>query len=124
MAQVLKDGGVLDIGAQEVPLRGRPRRRHCGRREALRSGRPSEMGTGREISIRDLAGMIAELIKFEGQFRWNIYRLDLKPRRAIDLSWAERAFGWKAKVAFEGGLRRTIDWHRNVGFESQALVAR
>jgi len=82
------------------------------------------MGTGREISIRDLAGMIAELIKFEGQFRWNIYRLDLKPRRAIDLSWAERAFGWKAKVAFEGGLRRTIDWHRNVGFESQALVAR
>ena len=74
---------------------------------------PVNLGTGREISIRDLAGLVAMLTGFEGAFRWNTDRPDGQPRRVLDISRAERAFHWRAKIDLEEGLRRTIDWYRD-----------
>ena len=79
--------------------------------EAFDGREPVNLGTGREISIRDLAHLIAELTGFNGTFVWNTSKPDGQPRRALDVSRAEGAFGWKAKVPFEEGLRATIDWY-------------
>jgi GDP-L-fucose synthase len=73
---------------------------------------PVNLGTGREISIRDLATMIAELTGFEGSFTWNTSKPDGQPRRALDVSRARDGFGWTAEVPFEEGLAATIAWYR------------
>jgi GDP-L-fucose synthase len=73
---------------------------------------PVNLGTGREISIRDLAELIAKLSGFTGTFAWNPDKPDGQPRRALDTSRAQIEFGWTAKVGFEEGLRNTIDWFR------------
>jgi GDP-L-fucose synthase len=73
---------------------------------------PVNLGTAREISIRDLATLIAELTGFRGAFAWNTTRPDGQPRRALDVSRARDAFGWTAKVPFEEGLATTIAWYR------------
>jgi GDP-L-fucose synthase len=75
-------------------------------------GEPVNLGTGREISIRDLATLIADLTGFHGTFAWNTRRPDGQPRRALDVSRARDAFGWTAKVPFEEGLATTIAWYR------------
>jgi GDP-L-fucose synthase len=72
---------------------------------------PVNLGTGREISIRDLAGLIAKLTGFEGRFGWNTTRPDGQPRRALDVSRARDEFGWTAKVTLEEGLQTTIAWY-------------
>src|SRR5438874_9185376 len=84
---------------------------------------PVNLGTGREISIRDLAGLVARLTGFEGAFRWNTDRPDGQPRRVLDVSRAERAFGWTAKVDLEEGLRRTIAWYRDTILGSETSIA-
>jgi GDP-L-fucose synthase len=76
---------------------------------------PVNLGTGREISIRDLAELIAKLTGFTGTFEWNTDKPDGQPRRALDTSRAQEKFGWTAKVGFEEGLRDTIDWFRRHG---------
>ena len=73
---------------------------------------PVNLGSGREISIRDLATMIAGLTGFRGRFRWNPGKPDGQPRRALDTSRAERLFGFRAKTSLEDGLRATIQWYR------------
>jgi GDP-L-fucose synthase len=73
---------------------------------------PVNLGTGREISIRDLATMIAGLTGFEGSFTWNTSKPDGQPRRALDVSRARDGFGWTAEVPFEEGLAATIAWYR------------
>ncbi|MDQ4108055.1 MAG: GDP-L-fucose synthase [Actinomycetota bacterium] len=80
--------------------------------ERYEGGEPVNLGTGREISIRDLATLIAELTGFRGTFAWNTTRPDGQPRRALDVSRARDAFGWTAKVPFEEGLATTIAWYR------------
>jgi len=92
--------------------------------ERYEGGDPVNLGIGREISIRDLAGLVARLTGFEGTFRWNTDRPDGQPRRVLDVSRAERAFGWSAKVDLEEGLRRTIEWYRDTVLGSQTSVAR
>ena len=72
---------------------------------------PVNLGTGNEISISELAQLIAKLTGFEGTFVWNEARPDGQPRRALDVSRAEREFGWRAKVPFQEGLRRTVAWY-------------
>jgi len=84
---------------------------------------PVNLGTGREISIRDLAGLVARLTGFEGTFRWNTDRPDGQPRRVLDVSRAERAFGWRAKVDLEEGLRRTIAWYRDTVLGTETSIA-
>ena len=80
--------------------------------ERYEGGEPVNLGTGREISIRDLATLIAELTGFQGSFAWNTTRPDGQPRRALDVSRARNEFGWTARVPFEEGLEATISWYR------------
>ena len=80
--------------------------------ERYEGSEPVNLGTGQEISIRDLADVIANLTGFDGSFVWDPSKPDGQPRRALDVSRAKKEFGWKAEVPFEEGLRRTIAWYR------------
>jgi GDP-L-fucose synthase len=75
---------------------------------------PVNLGTGAEISIRELAESIAELAGFEGEIRWQTDRPDGQPRRRLDVSRAAAEFGFHAATSLQDGLRRTIDWYESV----------
>jgi GDP-L-fucose synthase len=64
-----------------------------------------------EISIKDLVTLIARLTGYEGQLIWNSSKPNGQPRRRLNVERAEREFGFKARVNFEEGLRRTIEWY-------------
>jgi GDP-L-fucose synthase len=89
--------------------------------ERYEGGEPVNLGTGREISIRDLATLIAELTGFQGSFAWNTTRPDGQPRRALDVSRARDEFGWTARVPFEEGLEATISWYRESRMPSRTV---
>jgi len=72
---------------------------------------PVNLGTGFEISIKDLVELIAKLTNFKGEIIWDTSKPDGQPRRMLDVSKAEKEFGFKAKTSFEEGLRKTIDWY-------------
>ncbi len=72
---------------------------------------PFNLGSGREISIHDLAMLIARLTGYDGKIVWDTSRPNGQPRRALDVSRAEQYFGFKAHTPFEDGLKRTIDWY-------------
>ncbi len=72
---------------------------------------PVNLGAGREITIRELVGLIVELTGFRGDIVWDPSRPDGQPRRCLDISRAEKEFGFKAQVPFREGLRRTIEWY-------------
>ncbi|MCK8517522.1 GDP-L-fucose synthase family protein [Methanoculleus sp. 7T] len=74
---------------------------------------PVNLGAGFEITIRDLATLIADLTGFTGEIVWDTTKPDGQPRRCLDVSRAEREFGFRAKTGFEDGLRATIEWYRN-----------
>jgi GDP-L-fucose synthase len=71
---------------------------------------PVNLGSGREISIRDLANMVAQMTGFQGRLVWQTDRPNGQPRRALDVSRAKEFFGWQARMPFEEGMRRTIGW--------------
>src|SRR3989441_968011 len=75
---------------------------------------PINVGYGSEISIKDLALLIASLTGFGGSIIWDTTKPDGQPRRSLDVSKAERLFGFRAQVSFQDGLRRTIDWYKAV----------
>ncbi len=72
---------------------------------------PVNIGAGFEISIKDLANLIASLVGFEGKFIWDNSKPDGQPRRCLDTSRAEKYFGFKARTDLETGLKKTIDWY-------------
>jgi GDP-L-fucose synthase len=72
---------------------------------------PVNLGAGFEITIKDLVDLIARLMKYDGKIVWDATKPDGQPRRMLDVSRAEKRFGFKAKTSFENGLRRTIDWY-------------
>ena len=74
---------------------------------------PVNLGAGFEITLRDLATLIADLTGFTGEIVWDTAKPDGQPRRCLDVSRAEREFGFRAKSGFEDGLRTTIEWYRN-----------
>lgn len=74
---------------------------------------PVNLGAGFEISIRDLAEKIAALTGFSGELVWDTSQPDGQPRRCLDVSRAEREFGFRARIGFDEGLRETIDWYRS-----------
>jgi len=74
---------------------------------------PVNLGAGFEITVRDLATLIADLAGFEGEIAWDTAKPDGQPRRCLDVSRAEQEFGFRAKVDFREGLERTIAWYRN-----------
>ncbi len=71
---------------------------------------PVNVGAGREITIRDLVEMIAEITGFEGNVRWDATKPDGQPRRMLDTSRAREHFGFEAEIGLEEGLRRTVAW--------------
>ncbi|MDP2167669.1 MAG: GDP-L-fucose synthase [Thermodesulfovibrionales bacterium] len=74
---------------------------------------PVNLGAGFEISIKDLAALIARLTGFEGNIVWDASKPDGQPRRMLDTERAEKEFGFKAKTSFEEGLRKTIKWYKS-----------
>jgi GDP-L-fucose synthase len=74
---------------------------------------PINLGAGFEITIKALVELIVRLTGFKGAIEWDSSKPDGQPRRCLDTSKAERLIGFKARVGFEDGLRRTIDWYQS-----------
>jgi GDP-L-fucose synthase len=72
---------------------------------------PVNIGAGSEISIKDLVNRICALMSYRGDVVWDTTKPDGQPRRCLDVSRAEKLFGFKAKTPFDEGLRKTIDWY-------------
>jgi len=72
---------------------------------------PVNIGSGMEISIKDLAELIARLIGYEGKLVYDTGKPNGQPRRALDVSRAREYFGFTAKMSFEDGLKQTIDYY-------------
>ena len=73
---------------------------------------PVNLGTGYEISIRDLISLICELMEFDGKIVYETDKPNGQPRRCLDTERAKQAFGFMAEVDFKQGLKNTIDWYR------------
>jgi GDP-L-fucose synthase len=73
---------------------------------------PVNIGAGNEISIKDLVSIIARYTGFKGEIYWETSKPDGQPRRGLDVSRAEKEFGFKAEIPFEEGLKRTIEWYK------------
>lgn len=82
--------------------------------EHFNSSDPVNLGSGNEISIKELAHLIAKLTDFQGQLVWDTTKPNGQPRRALDTSLAEKYFGFRAQMPFDEGLRRTIAWFREM----------
>ncbi|GGN92120.1 MULTISPECIES: GDP-L-fucose synthase family protein [Haloarcula] len=79
--------------------------------ERYDSSDPVNLGSGTEISIRELVETIVEMTGFDGEVAWDTSKPDGQPRRRLDTSRAEERFGWEASTDFEEGLERTIEWY-------------
>jgi GDP-L-fucose synthase len=73
---------------------------------------PVNLGAGKEISIRDLAELTADVLGFEGQITWDTSMPNGQPRRSIDATRARELFGFEARTPLREGLERTIAWYR------------
>lgn len=79
---------------------------------------PINLGTGREITIAELANRIAQVCGFHGRIEWDRTRPDGQPRRRLDTTRAATLLNWRAKVGIDEGLQRTVDcWRRRERFE-------
>jgi GDP-L-fucose synthase len=76
---------------------------------------PVNIGSGHEITIRELAALLCKLTGFEGELIWDATQPDGQPRRRLDVSRAKREFGFLAQTSLVDGLRHTIEWYRNYG---------
>jgi GDP-L-fucose synthase len=72
---------------------------------------PVNLGSGMEITIKDLVALIQELTGYSGEIRWNRSKPDGQPKRCLDVSRAREEFGFEAKMPFREGLKRTIGWY-------------
>ena len=72
---------------------------------------PVNLGSGHEVTIKGLATKIADLTGFEGEIKWDSSKPDGQPRRCLDVSKAEKEFGFKAGTSLDEGLKKTIDWY-------------
>ena len=81
--------------------------------EQLQTSQPVNVGTGREISIRDLALILAQKIGYRGAIRFNINQPDGQPRRCLDVARALDLLGFRACTSLEDGLEQTVAWYRS-----------
>lgn len=79
--------------------------------ETYEQSDPVNLGSGEEISIRELVTSIADLVGFEGEIKWDTSKPDGQPRRRLDTTRASERFGWEAATSLETGLKRTIKWY-------------
>jgi len=73
---------------------------------------PVNIGAGVDISIKDLIGIMVKLTGYQGKISWDKAKPDGQPNRRLDVSRAKKEFGFTAKISFEEGLRKTIDWYK------------
>ncbi len=76
---------------------------------------PVNLGAGREISMRDLARMVAHAVGYDGSLSWDRAQPNGQPRRCLSTTRALERFGWKATTGLGDGLAKTVDWYRNQG---------
>ncbi len=81
--------------------------------EKYNKSEPVNLGSGEEISIRDLAYTIKEMTGFQGKVVWDKTKPDGQPRRKLDTRKAKKEFGFVAKTNFNNGLKKTIAWYLN-----------
>jgi GDP-L-fucose synthase len=79
--------------------------------ERYDSPEPINLGSGREITIKDLTNLVARLARFEGKIVWDTTKPDGQPRRCLDVSRAKQELGFVARTSLEDGLARTIEWY-------------
>lgn len=72
---------------------------------------PVNLGSGREIKIKDVVSLIMKIAYYDGVITWNKSKPDGQPRRQLDTSRAQKLFGFEAKMPFKEGLRKTIVWY-------------
>ena len=82
--------------------------------EKYNKSEPVNLGSGFEISIKDLVELIAEIAGFDGEIRWDTSKPDGQPKRCLDVSRAKKEFGFEAKVDFREGLEKTIEWFKKL----------
>ena len=80
--------------------------------ERYQGSEPVNLGAGMEISIKDLADLIAKTSGYSGRIVWDATKPNGQPRRALDTKRAREYFGFTAEIPFEEGIRKTIQWYR------------
>ncbi|MBA3374566.1 MAG: GDP-L-fucose synthase [Actinobacteria bacterium] len=73
---------------------------------------PANLGASREISIEELAGVVAEVVGYEGEIVWDRSKPGGQPRRSVDGSRAQELFGFEARTGLRDGIERTVAWYR------------
>jgi GDP-L-fucose synthase len=76
---------------------------------------PVNIGSGQEITIRELALLLCRLTRFEGELIWDRTQPDGQPRRRLDITRAEHEFGFRSKTSLVDGLRQTVEWYESCG---------
>lgn len=79
---------------------------------------PINVGTGAEISVADLAALIAQALRYSGRTRWDATKSDGQPRRTLDITRARQRLGFEARISLEHGIHETVQWfleHRASG---------
>jgi GDP-L-fucose synthase len=79
--------------------------------EKYEKSEPVNIGSGIEITIKELVSKICSIVGYDGEVRWDLSKPDGQPRRCLDVSKARDRFGFKSKTKFDEGLKRTIDWY-------------
>ncbi|HSE83419.1 MAG TPA: GDP-L-fucose synthase, partial [Thermodesulfobacteriota bacterium] len=80
--------------------------------EKYEKAEPVNIGSGKEIMIKDLVYLIKDMVGYGGEVVWDRSKPDGQPERRLDTSKAKREFGFQAKTPFESGLKRTVDWYK------------
>ena len=86
-------------------------------------GEPVNIGSGQEICMHDLAQLVATQVGYHGRIEWDVSKPNGQPRRCLDVTKAERCFGFRASTSFPIGLRETIDWYQREYAPSLLLTA-
>jgi len=84
--------------------------------EKYNKSEPVNLGSGFEISIRDLVKMIVKLTGFKGKIIWDKNKPDGQPRRCLDIRKAKKEFGFRARISLEEGIKKTIEYYKNLRF--------
>ena len=80
--------------------------------EQYNDDKPANLGSGLEISIRDLAEIVAELVDYKGDFVWDVSKPNGQPLRVLDVRRAKERFGFEAQMPLRKGLQHTIEWYK------------
>ena len=82
--------------------------------EKYDSKNPVNIGSGKEVTIRELVSLIIDEVGFKGQIIWNKDKPDGQPRRCLNTDKAKKSFGFEAKMPIEEGIKKTVEWYKNV----------